>query len=146
MNRYQIKEKLKAEFKENWQTYILNFIMITVSVFLADCCARRLPYTSPSINSKKIDTIYIEVEKAKNDSLLQDIKFLLYQLNEKTTPKKIYIQQRKPQTSDTCRNRNVSVQGNGNVINIFRNKATEITTQYQNTDTCKREKVRTIEQ
>lgn len=146
MNLYQMKEKLKAEFEENWQTYILNFIMITVSVFFADSCARRLPHTLPNMNSKKIDTIYIEVEKVKNDSLLQDIKFLLYQLNEKTTPKKIYIQQRKPQTSDNNRNKNISIQGNGNVINIFRDKTTEIVSQYQNTDTCKKEKTCIVKQ
>ena len=90
-------KRLKAKLKENWFVLILNFIVIMVSVFLGDYCARTL--SKVATTTKKTDTIYIE--KVKTDSLFQDILIQVQEINKKVTPKKIYIQKRKP--CDTLR-------------------------------------------
>ena len=151
MNLTKMKEKLITQIKDNWSAYVLNFVIITVSIFLADCCARSLPYASQDKNaSKRTDTIYIKyIEKESKDSLLQNIQLILQQLNEKTTSKKIHIQQHKQEMSNSGqekmgKDKKISIQGNGNIINIYKNEGTEITSQFPNTDSCKKEKICSI--
>lgn len=90
-------KRFKEKFKENWLVYLLNLVVISVGVLLGDYCARTLSKASP--DKRKTDTIYIE--KSKTDSILQEIAIQIDEINKKLTPKKVYIQKRKP--CDTLR-------------------------------------------
>lgn len=90
-------KRFLEKLKENWLVCLLNFVVITIGVLLGDYCARTLSKVSP--DKRETDTVYIE--KSKTDSLLQEITSQLDEINRKLTPKKVYIQKRKP--SDTLR-------------------------------------------
>lgn len=90
-------KRFREKLKENWLVCFLNFVVITIGVLLGDYCARTLSKVSP--DKRKADTVYIE--KSKTDSLLQEITVRLDEINKKLTPKKVYIQKRKP--CDTLR-------------------------------------------
>lgn len=90
-------KRFLEKLNENWLVCLLNFVVITIGVLLGDYCARTLSKASPDKN--RTDTIYIE--KSKTDSLLQEIAIQVDEINKKLTPKKVYIQKRKP--CDTLR-------------------------------------------
>lgn len=90
-------KRFLEKLKENWLVCLLNFVVITIGVLLGDNCARILSKASP--DKRKTDTVYIE--KSKTDSILQEIAIQVDEINKKLTPKKVYIQKRKP--CDTLR-------------------------------------------
>lgn len=90
-------KRFLEKLNENWLVCLLNFVVITIGVLLGDYCARTL--SKVSSDKSRTDTVYIE--KSKTDSLLQEIAIQVDEINKKLTPKKIYIQKRKP--CDTLR-------------------------------------------
>lgn len=89
--------KLIQSIRNNWQHYLLRLVTVATAVFMGVGIARNLP------NSKKLkpihDTIY--VKPAISDSLLRDISVQVHEINNKLTPKKVYISPRQKQSCDT---------------------------------------------
>lgn len=81
-----------TKIKENWFLFFLNFVGMTIILFLGDYCARIL--NKVSTDKRKVDTVYIE-KKEVTDTILRNIAIQVKEINNKITPKKVYIQKRR---------------------------------------------------
>lgn len=83
--------------KENWLSVLLTMFTLGVVVFIAIIAGRILPVKDDQILKK--DTIYIE--RSITDSLLLNISKQVHEINNKLTPKRVYINKNKQKNADT---------------------------------------------